>query len=143
VTRDHSKPILCAILHVIAVHYQKKMSTIEIQRCWRGRMARSLANRLRQRNINFDRRVVQDRESEVAALREQRVKDMVRDIQIHPIVPMHTHREIQPTMALHSSEIQPTMVLHSSEIQPTMALHSSAGATDPSEVEHRLRGALQ
>ena len=55
------------------------MSTIEIQRCWRGRMARSLANRLRQRNIDFDRRVVQDRESEVAALREQRVKDMVRD----------------------------------------------------------------
>jgi len=42
-------------------------------------MARSLANRLRQRNIDFDRRVVQDRESEVAALREQRVKDMVRD----------------------------------------------------------------
>jgi hypothetical protein len=83
-------------------------------------MARSLANRLRQRNIDFDRRVVQDRESEVAALREQRVKDMVRDIHIHPIVPIHTHREIQPTMAL----------------------HSSAGATDSSEVEYRLRGAL-
>jgi len=61
---------------------KKKMSTIEIQRCWRGRMARSLANRLRQRNIDFDRRVVQDRESEVVALREQRVKDMAR--RTHP-----------------------------------------------------------
>ena len=45
-------------------------------------MARSLANRLRQRNIDFDRRVVEDREREVVALREQRVKDMVRDRQI-------------------------------------------------------------
>ena len=52
-------------------------------------MARSLANRLRQRNIDFDRRVVQDRESEVAALREQRVKDMVRDRQTHPVAPTH------------------------------------------------------
>ena len=70
------------------------MSTIEIQRCWRGRMARSLAKRLRQRDIDYDRRVAMDREMEVAALREQRIKDMVRDRPSSSELHRHRHTHL-------------------------------------------------
>mmetsp|Transcript_22967 Transcript_22967/g.38300 ORF Transcript_22967/g.38300 Transcript_22967/m.38300 type:complete len:425 (-) Transcript_22967:2216-3490(-) len=61
---------------------KKKVNLIEIQRCWRGYMARSRAKQIRQRNVDFARIMEENREKEVAAEREQRMRDMAR--RTHP-----------------------------------------------------------
>lgn len=61
---------------------KKKICLIEIQRCWRGYMARSRAQQIRIRNIEFAQKMEAAREAEVAAQREQRIRDMAR--RTHP-----------------------------------------------------------
>jgi hypothetical protein len=60
----------------------KKANLIEIQRVWRGHMARSLATQIRQRNVDFAVQMEGSREVEVALEREQRSRDMAR--RTHP-----------------------------------------------------------
>jgi hypothetical protein len=61
---------------------KKKINLIEIQRCWRGYMARSRAKQIRRRNVEFSQKMELERDAEVAAQREQRVRDMAR--RTHP-----------------------------------------------------------
>jgi hypothetical protein len=61
---------------------KKKINLIEIQRCWRGHMARSRAKQIRRRNVEFSQKMELERDAEVAAQREQRVRDMAR--RTHP-----------------------------------------------------------
>ncbi|KAJ1410755.1 hypothetical protein B484DRAFT_353315 [Ochromonadaceae sp. CCMP2298] len=60
----------------------KKSHLIEIQRVWRGYMARSLATQIRHRNVLFALSLEGAREIEVAAERQQRARDMAR--RTHP-----------------------------------------------------------
>lgn len=61
---------------------KKKTNLIEIQRCWRGFMARSRAKQIRRRNVEFAQQMERAREEEVRAQREQRGRDMAR--RTHP-----------------------------------------------------------
>ena len=61
---------------------KKKTNLIEIQRCWRGYMARSRAKQIRQRNVEFAQKMEATREAEVAIQKEKRVRDMAR--RTHP-----------------------------------------------------------
>lgn len=61
---------------------KKKICLIEIQRCWRGYMARSRAKQIRRRNVEFSQKLETERKAEVAAEREKRVRDQAR--RTHP-----------------------------------------------------------
>eukprot|EP01037_Dinobryon_pediforme_P019080 gene19080-19437_t len=56
----------------------KKLKVIEIQRCWRGFMARGLAQLTRQKNLDLQTQAQLEKENELAIQKEQRVKAMAK-----------------------------------------------------------------